>query len=220
MNAEVLTIIDDLIREYLVFRGFGTTLKSFETDCKRAYDFKYRVDSLVKEVVGAIETFDIDRLASLWEFFNSKLFKNLTEDENRLATELENDVYRLYLVNCIQHKQQAKTPVFFSRMANYVRNNPEWKEWYVLPFIPDAEIEEKFRKYFASQWQERLLVSLHNFVSVSLEKVSPPALVNYVLQAMESRKGDAVSHQRLISASSANDPLENELMDDFAIIAQ
>lgn len=62
----------------------------------------------------------------------------------------------------------------------------------MLPFIPDAEIEEKFRKYFAPQWQERLLVSLHNFISVSLEKVSPPALVNYVLQAMESRNDDAV----------------------------
>lgn len=42
-STELFAVVDDLIAEYLLFRGFSTTLKSLEMDRKAEKDCKYRV---------------------------------------------------------------------------------------------------------------------------------------------------------------------------------
>lgn len=44
MAADV-PMLDDVIKEYLIFRGFSGTLKSFESDLKADKDKSFRVSS-------------------------------------------------------------------------------------------------------------------------------------------------------------------------------
>lgn len=41
--AAAVPMLDDIIKEYLVFRGFSNTLKSFESDLKADKDKSFRV---------------------------------------------------------------------------------------------------------------------------------------------------------------------------------
>ena len=43
MAAAAVPMLDDIIKEYLVFRGFSSTLKSFESDLKVDKDKSFRV---------------------------------------------------------------------------------------------------------------------------------------------------------------------------------
>lgn len=48
--AAAVPMLDDVIKEYLVFRGFSNTLKSFESDLKADKDKSFRV-SYFKEIL-------------------------------------------------------------------------------------------------------------------------------------------------------------------------
>lgn len=50
--AAAVPMLDDVIKEYLVFRGFSNTLKSFESDLKADKDKSFRV-SYFKEISPA-----------------------------------------------------------------------------------------------------------------------------------------------------------------------
>ena len=41
--AAAVPMLDDIIKEYLVFRGFSNTLKTFESDLKADKDKSFRV---------------------------------------------------------------------------------------------------------------------------------------------------------------------------------
>lgn len=46
--AAAVPMLDDIIKEYLVFRGFSSTLKSFESDLKADKDKSFRVGYFFK----------------------------------------------------------------------------------------------------------------------------------------------------------------------------
>uniref|UniRef100_A0A1I7Y477 LisH domain-containing protein n=1 Tax=Steinernema glaseri TaxID=37863 RepID=A0A1I7Y477_9BILA len=226
MRSEMLPLVDSLIKEYLTFRGFNSTLRHLETELKKEKDLKFKVDKLIEEVVHCVDSHDIDRLKNLWEFFNTKVFNNLTEENSRTASQFENDVYKLYLANCVHHKLNAKCTEFFEKMIDFLRANPLWTEWFALPYIADAKECEPFRKYFAKKWQEAFLISLHNFFAISLSVLTMPLLTECISEVMqtdvssgtpcETRMERSSSRSRMPSGHSMTD----DLMDDFAIIAQ
>ena len=49
MAADV-PMVDDVVKEYLVFRGFSSTLKSFESDLKADKDKSFRVRCVLNGV--------------------------------------------------------------------------------------------------------------------------------------------------------------------------
>lgn len=52
--AAAVPMLDDVIKEYLVFRGFSNTLKSFESDLKADKDKSFRVSRFIVVYVVAI----------------------------------------------------------------------------------------------------------------------------------------------------------------------
>lgn len=59
-----------------------------------------------------------------------------------------------------------KTQEFFLRQASELQGQAEWRDWFILPFIPSPEQNSAFSPYFSRQWADTFLVSLHNFLSV------------------------------------------------------
>ncbi|VDK47976.1 unnamed protein product [Anisakis simplex] len=216
--TDVIGLVDALVKDYLSFRGLNNTLASFEAEVRHERDCKYNVSRVIAELFNAIENYDIDRLHSLWSYFNVKLFSNLSEDQRMMATQLENDLYRLYVIQCVQQKQPQKSVEFFERMCEHLRNNPEWNEWFALPYVNDAKDSAPFKKYFTKQWQHCFVVSLNNFLAIAFDSLEVPLLVrcvNDILKGTCELNDSELSRRRSQPVS-----ISEEIMDDFAIIAQ
>lgn len=52
--AAAIPMLDDVIKEYLVFRGFSNTLKSFESDLKADKDKSFKVGCFIAVCVATI----------------------------------------------------------------------------------------------------------------------------------------------------------------------
>lgn len=94
---------------------------------------------------------------------------------------MENGVLKMYLINAVVNNKPEKLTEFFLKMTPELQNQAEWKDWFsewavfhsllgvllifvtVLPYIKNPEENPTFSLHFTKQWQDTLLVSLHNF---------------------------------------------------------
>lgn len=74
-----LQMIDELVREYLLFRGFIGTVKSFDVDLKNDKDKGFRVDKIVDHLVTCINNHDLAGLRELWGHLDSMIFSKLEQ---------------------------------------------------------------------------------------------------------------------------------------------
>lgn len=65
-----------------------------------------------------------------------------------------------------QTGRNDKAQEFFLKQASELQNQAEWKDWFVLPFLPAPDSNPTFATYFSRQWADTFIVSLHNFLSV------------------------------------------------------
>uniref|UniRef100_A0A0N4WJH8 COPI_C domain-containing protein n=1 Tax=Haemonchus placei TaxID=6290 RepID=A0A0N4WJH8_HAEPC len=87
----------------------------------------------------------------------------------RLTTVYETDMYRLYLVKCMESKRMDKCNQFFLKCASLTQNNPTWAEWFAFPYHPKPEGCQAYRKYYSHEWREIFVISLHNFVRIAIQ---------------------------------------------------
>ncbi|KAI6215530.1 WD repeat-containing protein 91 [Aphelenchoides besseyi] len=215
MALQIIEGTNELIKQYFCSYRFYNTLAGNDREEQYERDFRVQVDRIVSGIVKFMETYDIDSLISIWEFFNTKLFNNMDEYETRMASKLEADIFKLYITNCVQNKQTQKCVYFYEKMSSSMANNKHWTDWYALPYIVNASSQEPYRNYFSKQWHELLLVSLHNFVANRIDKLCKPPLVNPSFMNNETvEDGSSNGHVALRHS------LTTSLMDDFTIIAQ
>lgn len=70
------------------------------------------------------------------------------------------------LLAVFQNGRNDKAQEFFLKQASELQNQAEWKDWFVLPFLPAPDSNPTFATYFSRQWADTFIVSLHNFLSV------------------------------------------------------
>lgn len=71
--------VDALIREYMLFRGFSNSLKSFDGDLKTDKDKGFRVDKIIEQIVHCINSQDLSALRDIWNHLDSNLFSKLEQ---------------------------------------------------------------------------------------------------------------------------------------------
>uniref|UniRef100_A0A3Q3GCM5 WD repeat-containing protein 91 n=1 Tax=Labrus bergylta TaxID=56723 RepID=A0A3Q3GCM5_9LABR len=125
---------DEHVREYLIYRGFTSTLKNLDSEIKG--------------------------------FITRRLFCRLEDVYRATVNKLRTSLYRYYVINTIQKGNLEKTQEFFQKQALELQVQAEWRDWFILPFIPIPEQNSAFSPYFSRQWADTFLVSLHNFLSV------------------------------------------------------
>jgi hypothetical protein len=145
---------------------------------------------------------------------------------------LENAVLKLYLVNCAVNNKTDKVMEFFLRMTPELQNQNEWKDWFVFPYIKNHEENPAFSLFFTKQWQDTLLVSLHNFLATIFQYMPTPTLMHFEEDAnkinkLEQRNESLRNRLALLidrgpEANVTPCPVEPppHLLDDFYIIAQ
>ncbi|XP_078424554.1 WD repeat-containing protein 91 isoform X1 [Cetorhinus maximus] len=177
--ASAVERMDELVREYLLYREFSSTLKTFDTEIKADKDKGFRVDKIVEHLQHLVQGYDLNGLREYWGYLDRRLFSRLEDAYRHTVNKLKTSLYRYYLVHTVQSNRIDKTQEFFQKQALELQNQPEWKEWFVLPFIPNPDQNLVFATYFSKQWAETFLVSLHNFLSVLFQCMPVPVLLNF-----------------------------------------
>lgn len=72
-----IQFVDSLIREYMLFRGFSSSLKTFDAELKSDKDKGFRVDKVIDQILGAINTHDLQLLREIWNHLDGHLFTKL-----------------------------------------------------------------------------------------------------------------------------------------------
>jgi hypothetical protein len=65
----------------------------------------------------------------------------------------------------------CKVLEFFELLAGELQGQPEWKEWFVLPFVKNPETMQTFEAYFNRGWPETLALSLTNLLSTVFQSI-------------------------------------------------
>lgn len=120
--------LDELFKEYLLFRGFGATLKSFDTDVKSEGSF--RVDKIIDQLMHLVNAYDLSSLRELWSHLDAFMFSKLESYFAAGVKKLENAVLKLYLINAVSNNKPDKVVEFFTRMTPELQNQSEWKDWF------------------------------------------------------------------------------------------
>ncbi|EEC00691.1 hypothetical protein IscW_ISCW001585 [Ixodes scapularis] len=158
---------DDLVRDYLRYRGFFGSLKAFDSEVKADKDKAFRPDRVVEHLSGCVESMDLVGLRDVWAHLDTHIFRRLEQSFTPTVRKLEMALLRMYAVTCISNGRQDKLTEFFDKMAAELHSQQEWKEWFALPFLKGAEDNPNFQVYFTRQWQDMMIISLRNFLSVA-----------------------------------------------------
>ncbi|RXG71127.1 WD repeat-containing protein 91 [Armadillidium vulgare] len=183
-----LQYVDELIKEYLVFRGFTSTLRSLDNDLKNDKDKGFRVDRITNQILNHIQTYDLNGLRDLWAHLDRRLFNHLSPSLLPCVKKLETSVLRLYVINTVQTNKSDKLDEFFDKMAPELQNHSEWKDWFVLPYLKSIEDIPTFSMYFTKQWQDTLFVSFQNFLAIVFQNMKLPTLANFSEEANKIKK--------------------------------
>ncbi|CAK6434351.1 unnamed protein product [Pipistrellus nathusii] len=164
--AEAVERTDELVREYLLFRGFTYTLRQLEAEIKADKEKGFRVDKIVDQLQQLMQVYDLAALRDYWSYLERRLFSRLEDIYRPTINKLKTSLFRFYLVYTIQTNRNDKAQEFFAKQATELQNQAEWKDWFVLPFLPSPDTNPTFATYFSRQWADTFIVSLHNFLSV------------------------------------------------------
>ncbi|XP_041091414.1 WD repeat-containing protein 91-like isoform X1 [Polyodon spathula] len=177
---------DELVREYLIFRGFTSSLRHLDVEIKADKEKGFRVDKIIEQLQQFIQSYDLSGLRDYWGYLDRRLFSRLEDVYRPTVNKLRTSLYRYYLVYTVQTARSEKTQEFFQKQAQELQGQTEWRDWFVLPFIPSPELNSIFAPYFSRQWADTFLVSLHNFLSVLFQCMPLPVLLSFDAEVQRS----------------------------------
>lgn len=157
--------VDGLIREYLLFRGLPNSLKTFDSELKNDKDKGFRVDKIIEQITHSISVQDLQGLRELWNHLDGHLFSKLEHSfaSGKISSKtyyhqrffghrglsivfvvavkkLEHSVLKLYLVTAFTCNKPEKITEFFTKLAQELHSQNEWKEWFCMSVV-DAKAQ-------------------------------------------------------------------------------
>lgn len=122
---------------------------------------------------------DLQSTNDFWEHLRRRFFSRLERPHEAGARSLENRLRRYYLITCVQNGRSDKVAEFFERHAAELQFQPEWRDWFALPFTRNPEAHPTFEAYFSREWQDNFVLSLHNFLNTVFQNLPLPSLLAF-----------------------------------------
>ncbi|KAJ6294974.1 hypothetical protein OIU76_022957 [Salix suchowensis] len=174
---ENMQYAEELVREFLVFRGFTNTLQALDNELSTDIGKEFQVDKLIDLIFAIyIPRFQVDKLVGLLNFFK-QCFSNLSE--NVLVDtllKLEGYILRYYIVYAIQLGRKDMVLEFFGINGNELaQKGHDWTPWFAIPYVKNPSLDPQFRIYFSKEWYEGLLLSVRNFFNELFNATHPGA---------------------------------------------
>ncbi|CAG8737721.1 25192_t:CDS:2, partial [Gigaspora rosea] len=177
--------IDELIKEYLLFRGFSATFRSFESECRNDKDKRFQADKIIEELYTFITNSDINGLIDYWKYLDLRYFSRLDARFFGSVKKFEEDLLKYYLVYATQQKRREKVLEFFDAFGTELNGNSGWTKWFGLPFSRDPTIDPNYDIFFTKQWLEMFTISLHNFLSAIFQNMPLPSLLCFNIDRIQ-----------------------------------
>ena len=176
--------MDELVKEYLLYRGFNQTLKSFEHDLKNDKDRCFKADKITDQLLSYVYSYDLNGLLDYWSYLDHKFFSKITlklsnTSSTALTRKYELFLLRFYLIHALQTSKTEKAYELFENYGYKLQSQSEWREWYCLPFLKNPEENPTFSIYFSKNWIDTFIVSLQNFLNITFQSLQFPRLLNY-----------------------------------------
>ncbi|KAJ6411102.1 hypothetical protein OIU84_007790 [Salix udensis] len=176
---ENMQYAEELVREFLVFRGFTNTLQALDNELSTDIGKEFQVDKLIDLIFAIyIPRFQVDKLVGLLNFFK-QCFSNLSE--NVLVDtllKLEGYILRYYIVYAIQSGRKDMVLEFFGINGNELaQKGHDWTPWFAIPYVKNPSLDPQFRIYFSKEWYEGLRLSVRNFFNELFNGTRIPALL-------------------------------------------
>ncbi|XP_071323100.1 WD repeat-containing protein 91 [Trachinotus anak] len=207
---------DEHVREYLIYRGFTSTLKHLDSEIKVDKEKGFRVDKIIDQLQQFIQNFDLFGLKEYWLYLDRRLFCRLEDVYRATVNKLRTSLFRYYVISTIQKGNLERTQEFFQKQALELQGQAEWRDWFILPFIPAPEQNPAFSPYFSRQWADTFLVSLHNFLSVLFQCMPQPVLLSFdaEVQKMTSLTEENEQLRQMLFAlqTESRDPRDGDEM--------
>lgn len=177
-----INFTDDIIKEYLLFRGFNSTLKSFENELKSDKEKAFRPEKITELLLSFIYQYDLASLLDLWTFLDQKYFSRISlrfGPTQALTRKYELFLLRFYLVHAVQTNKNDKVFDFFENYSSKLQSQADWKDWFCLPFTKNPQDSPHFSVYFNKNWIDTFMVSLQNFLTILFQSIQFPRILSY-----------------------------------------
>lgn len=179
--------IDELVKEYLLFRGFTNTYKAFEAENKTDKDKGFQAEKIIEELFASIAAMDLNALLEQWRYLDLRYFSRLDHRFAGSVKKFELCLLRYYLIYAIQHKRRDKVVEFFDIHGAELQGNTEWVRWFALPFSRKPETDPEFDVFFSKAWLDTFTVSLNNFLSTVFQNMPLPSLLCFNIDRLHRK---------------------------------
>ena len=129
---ENMQYAEELVREFLVFRGFTNTLQAFESELGTDIGKGFQVDRILDLIFSVyVPKFEAEKLVGLLSFFK-KCFSSASETV-LIATlsKLEVSILRYYIAHAIQSGRRDRVVDLFEMNGNeLLQRGKEWTAWF------------------------------------------------------------------------------------------
>ncbi|KAL5726890.1 hypothetical protein ACHQM5_000135 [Ranunculus cassubicifolius] len=164
---ENMLYAEELVREFLIFRGFTNTLHTFQTELSTDIGKEFDVDKILDLVFRVyVPRFQAEKLVGLLRFF--KQYVSTTAESMLVNTisKLESSILRYYIVQALQSGRKDKVAEFLGTSGNdLLQRGQDWIPWFAISYVKNPSIDPQFRVYFTKEWFDTLRLSFRNFLS-------------------------------------------------------
>lgn len=169
---------EELVREFIVFRGFTSTLQAFEMELNMDVGKGFQVDKILDLIFSKyIPKFEPEKLVGLLSFFNQCISSSETVFYATLS-KLEASILRYYIVHAVRSGRNDKVKEFFDMLGDDLQQKgDDWTPWFAMPYLKNPALDPQFRIYFSKEWLDALHLSLRNFLSQMFSGTRIPALM-------------------------------------------
>lgn len=129
---EKMQYAEELVREFLVFRGFTNTLEAYETELRTDIGKGFQVDKILDLIFSVyVPNFQADKLVALLGFFKNYLSSSSETTLVSTLSKLEASLLRFYIVHALQSNMRDKVVEFFSvNGPDLLQTSQDWTHWF------------------------------------------------------------------------------------------
>ncbi|OIW12540.1 hypothetical protein TanjilG_04704 [Lupinus angustifolius] len=173
---EKMEYAEELVREFLVFRGFTNTLQSYDSELRSDIGQSFQLDKILDLIFSLyIPKFQSHNLIALLGFFNNYLSETTLVST---FSKLETSLLRFYVVHALQSNRADKVFEFFETYGSeLLQKSQDWTHWFAIPHMKNPNLDPEFKIFFTKEWYEALRLSVRNFFSEIFNATRLPALL-------------------------------------------
>ncbi|CAK9176943.1 unnamed protein product [Ilex paraguariensis] len=159
-KMENMQYAEELVREFLVFRGFTNTLQAFEKELGTEIGKGFQMDKILDLIFSVhVPKFQAENLIRLLSFFK-QCFSSSETTLTATLSKLEVSILRYYIIHAIQSGRTDKVIEFFGMYGNdLLQRDQDWNSWFAIPYLKNPNFDPRFRLYFSKEWFDALHLS-------------------------------------------------------------